>query len=61
MEAFLCRDCREYDNKEYGFMIIPCHPIGQLAYKKSENKQEGVCPVCGSVIYALPDGWCGHM
>ena len=60
MESFLCRDQREYDNKKYGFMIIPCHPIGQLAYKKSEDYQEGYCPVCGSKIYSEPSGWCGH-
>lgn len=61
MEAFLCNDIREYDNKEYGFMVIPCYPIGQLAFKKSKEYQEGKCPICGSKIYAEPNGWCGHM
>lgn len=59
MQAFLCDDIRKYDNKKYGFMVIPCH-WKSLAYKKSKEEQSGKCPVCGSVIYSLPDGWCGH-
>lgn len=62
MEVFLCNDIREYDEKEYGFMLIPCNFIpAQLAYKKSKEHQEGKCPVCGAKIYADPSGWCGHL
>jgi len=55
MEVFLCDDVRKFDEEKYAFMSIPCCRNG-LAVKKTNELQNGKCPVCGCAIYVYPQG-----